>query len=61
MFYLVGIFRTLSPEDSISSDPERTAPRQQGEEPGYMEVLQQRASNLNIERLLLIKKKKKNR
>ena len=27
MFYLVGIFRTSRPADSISSNPERTAPR----------------------------------
>jgi len=38
MFYSVGIFRTLSPGDRISSDPERTAPSWQGEEPGYIEV-----------------------
>ena len=31
MFNLVGIFRTSSPGDSISSDTERTAPRRQGE------------------------------
>ena len=30
-------------------------PRRWGEEPGYIEVLQQRAGSLNIERLLLIK------
>ena len=41
MFYLVGIFRTLSPGDSISSNPERTAPRRQDGEPGYTEMLQQ--------------------
>ena len=29
--------------------------RRQEEEPGYIEVLQQRAGNLNIERLLLIR------
>ena len=55
MFYLVGIFRTLSLEYSISSDPERTAPRRQGKEPGYTEVLQQRADSLYIKILLLIK------
>ena len=54
MFYLVGIFRTLSLEYSISSDPERTAPRRWGEDPGYMEVLQQRAGSFKIKRLLLI-------
>ena len=55
MFYLVGIFRMSSPEDSISSNPERTALRRRGEKPGYLEVLQQRAGSLNIKRLLLIK------
>ena len=30
MFYSVGIFRTSDPRDSISSDPEGTAPRRQG-------------------------------
>ena len=55
MFYLLGIFRTLSPGDSISSNPERTVLRRPGEEPGYIEFLQQRAGSLNIKRLLLIK------
>ena len=58
MFYSVGIFKTASPEDSITSNPERTVLRRQGEEPDYTEVLQQRTGNLNIKRLLLIKKKK---
>ena len=48
MFYLVGIFRTLSQGDSISSDAERTALR--GEEPGYTEVFRQRAGSLNSKR-----------
>ena len=46
-----GIFRTSSPGDSISSEPERTAPRRQGmlgEESGYVEVLQQRSGSLNF-------------
>jgi len=47
----VGIFRTPSPEDGILGNPERTAPRRHGEEPGYSEVLQQRAGSLNIKRL----------
>ena len=55
MFCWVGIFRTSSLGDSISSNPERTALRRQGDEPGYIKVLQQRAGSLNIERLLLIK------
>ena len=38
MFYSVGICRTPSPRDSISSDPERTAPMRWGEELGYTEV-----------------------
>ena len=41
--------------DSISSDPERTALRRGGEEPGSIEVLQQRAGSLNVKRLFLIK------
>ena len=51
----MGIFKTASPGDSISSDPKRIALRRQVEEPGYIEVLQQRAGSLNIKRLLLIK------
>ena len=51
MFYLLGIFRTLSLGDSISSSPEKTALRRPGEEPGYIAVLQQRAGSLNIKRL----------
>ena len=41
--------------DSISNNRERTAPRRQGKEPGYTEVLQQRADSLYIKILLLIK------
>ena len=48
MFYSVGIFRTSSYGDSISSDPEKVALRRQGEEPGYIEVFQQRAGRMNI-------------
>ena len=55
MFYSVGLFRTSSPGDSISSDLGIAALRRRGEEPGYMEVLQQRAGSLNIKRWLLIK------
>ena len=55
MFYSVGIIRTLSQRDSISRDPERTAMRRQGEEPGYTEILRQRAGSPNIKRLLFIK------
>ena len=51
----MGIFRPLSLGDSISSDPERTVLRRQGEKPGYIQVLQQRASSLNVIWLLLIK------
>ena len=53
MLYSVGIFRTSSLADSISSNPERTALRRQGDEPGYIKVLQQRAGSLNFERLLI--------
>ena len=55
MFHLVGIFRTSSPRDSISSYPGTTVLRRQGKEPDYTEVLQQRTGSLNIKRLLLIK------
>ena len=55
MFYSAGIFRTSSPGGSISSNPERTAPRRRSGEPGYIGVLQQRAGSLNIKRLLLVK------
>ena len=51
----MGIIRILSQRDSISSDPQRTALRRQGEEPGYTEILQQRAGSPNIKRLSLIK------
>ena len=55
MFYSVGIFRTSHPEDSISSNPEKTVLRKWEEEPVYIEVLQQMVSSLNIKRLLFIK------
>ena len=55
MLYSVGIFRTSSLGYSISSNPDKTAPRKRGEEPGYIEILQQRAGSLNIKRVLLIK------
>ena len=52
---MAGILRTLGLGDSISKDYERTALRRQGEQPGYIEALQQRASSLDIKILLLIK------
>ena len=55
IFYFLGSFRASSSEDSISGNPETTALRRQEEEPGDIEVLQQRAGGLNIKRLLLIK------
>ena len=55
MLYLMSIFRMSSPGDSISSDPERAAPKRWGEEPGYIEVLQQMTGSLNIKRFLLFK------
>ena len=55
MLYVVGTFRTSSLGDSISSTPERTPLRRRGEKSGYVEVLQQRAGNLNIKILLLTK------
>ena len=48
MFSLVEIFRASSLGDSISSNPERIASRRWEEEPGYIEVLQQRIGSLNI-------------
>ena len=51
-----GNFQDFKPGDSISSNPETTVPRTWGEEPGYTEVLQQRASSLNIKRLFLIRR-----
>ena len=52
---MLGSFRTSSPGESISGNPETTALRRQEEEPGDTEALQQRAGGLNIKRLLLIK------
>ena len=49
----MGIITTSSPGDGISSNLERTAPGRRGEEPGYVEVLQQRTGSLNIKRLLM--------
>ena len=54
-FIRPGIFRTSSLGDSISSNPERTALRRQGDDTGHIEVLQQRAGSQNIKWLLLIK------
>ena len=48
MFYLVGIFRTSCLGGNISSSSERTAPKRQGEESGYIEILQQRGGSLNF-------------
>ena len=55
MFHLMEIFRTSSPGDNILKDPGKTASRRLGEEPDYIEILQQTVGSLNIERLLLIK------
>ena len=56
MFYLVGFFfGTSSTGGTISNNPEKTALRRQGKEPGHTEDLKQRAGNLNIKGLLLIK------
>jgi len=45
----------FNPRSSISSNPERTAPRSKGGDPKYIEVLQPRAGSLNIKLLSLIK------
>ena len=55
IFYLVGVFRAASLGDNVSVAPERTALRRGGEEPGYIEVLQQRADSMNIKILMLMK------
>ena len=55
MFYLVVILRTSSLGGSISSNPERTTLRRRGDEPGYIEVLQQISGRLNTKRLSLKK------
>ena len=55
MFYSAGSFRTSSPGGNILSNPERTAPKSRGGEPGNTGVLQERAGGLSIKRLLLIK------
>ena len=38
MFYLVGIFRTSRPGDSISCNLERTVLKRSGEKSGYIEA-----------------------
>lgn len=43
-----GNFKTSGPGDSNSYKPERTAPRRQGGEPGYIEVLQQKTGSLTV-------------
>ena len=53
MPYSVGIFRTSDPEDSIPSNPERTAPRRQGEETYHIETLL-RTGSLDFKRLLSV-------
>ena len=50
MLCSVKIFRTSSPGDSPSSDLEGTAAERRGEEPGYVEVLQQKAGSFNLKR-----------
>ena len=68
MFYLVGIFRTSSPRDSISNNPDRTVPTRGGGggggqfggwgKWGHIEVLPKRVDSMNLKRLLLIKENK---
>ena len=55
MFYLVGIFRT----SSLGSQVALRELLQGGEgrgEPGYIEILQQRAGSLNVKRVLIKRK-----
>ena len=53
MFYLVGIFRTSSLGDSISSNLRELLQGGYQGEPGYMEVLQQKSGGQNIKRWLI--------
>ena len=53
LFYLMGIFRTLSLRDSISSNSERTALRRWGVR--LYRSFATRAGSQNIKRVLLIK------
>ena len=56
MFYSMGIFRTSSPGDSISSNPERTAPGRQGVGSQVIQTFCNKGQAVgNIKRLLLIK------
>ena len=52
MFYLVEIFITSRLGNSVSSNPERTALRRRGEEPSYIQILQQKAGSLDVKKLL---------
>ena len=54
MFYLVGIFSTSSPRDSISSNPERTVPWA-GRRVRMYRSLPQKAGSPNSRTVLLIK------
>ena len=45
----------FNPRSSITSNPERTAPRSKGGEPKYIGVLQPRTGSLNIKLLSLMK------
>ena len=48
----------LEPGDSISDNPKSTDFQEAGEEPGYIQACsKQGTGNLNIQRLLLIKRK----
>ena len=47
-----GKFSTSGLGSSVSSNFERTAMRRWGEEPGYVQILQQRAGGLDVKKLL---------
>ena len=53
----MGIMKTPSPVNSISGDLERAASEKEREGARLYTSLQQGAGNLNIKRLLLIKRK----
>ena len=50
MFYSVGIFRTSSPGDRVSSIPERTAPQEVRGGASLYRSVATKAGSLNIKR-----------
>ena len=54
MFYLVGIFRTSSPETAFQVMLKELLSEGEGRSQVTTEILQQRTGNLNVKRVLLI-------